>query len=67
MSNPATRIPQLCPTCSKGQCPYRDGIYCRNFVCALKSGNEIGGGVKGLMTLFEGLRRQADNVARIIR
>jgi len=25
---------QLCPKCATGTCPWRDGIMCRNYVCA---------------------------------
>ena len=25
---------QLCPKCATGTCPWRDGVMCRNYVCA---------------------------------
>ena len=25
---------QICPKCATGTCPWRDGIMCRNYVCA---------------------------------
>ena len=36
---------QLCPKCATGTCPWRDGIMCRNYVCARddvgKSGEDL--------------------------
>ena len=36
---------QFCPKCATGTCPWRDGIMCRNYVCARddvgKSGEDL--------------------------
>lgn len=67
MADSTTRVPQLCPTYSQGQCPYRDGIYCRNFVCAMKGDNEIGKNSNWLMGILNQLQRHANTVSKTIR
>ena len=67
MADSTTRVPQLCPTCSQGQCPYRDGIYCRTFICAMKRDNEIGKAGNWLMGILNGLRQQSNIVSKTVR
>ena len=52
--------------CSQAQCPYRDGIYCRNFVCAMKGDNEIGKN-NWLLGILNQLQRHANTVSKTIR
>ena len=40
-----SEMDQICPKCATGSCPWRDGIMCRNYVCARddvgKSGEDL--------------------------
>jgi len=54
------KMEQLCPKCATGECPWRNGIMCRNYVCARDDAGSREDILKGLPPGFAEIFRGFD-------